>query len=176
MLNPVVFTERVVRDFLRYQLTTYPFADADLHAQLRKLLNIAESRYSPLMQGPYVSLSRPFRDGPRVSQRVGEGVLHPLLGNIVPFPSVYGHQEGAIRAIKQGRTTVISTGTGSGKTEAFLYPITCAERRTSDEQTLASICSSGARSHSWATRIARKPLTKEEADRIRANPTWFDGE
>ena len=44
MLNPVVFTERVVRDFLRYQLTTYPFADADLHAQLRKLLNIAESR------------------------------------------------------------------------------------------------------------------------------------
>lgn len=86
MLNPVVFTERVVRDFLRYQLTTYPFADADLHAQLRKLLNIAESRHSPLMQGPYVSLSRPFREGPTVAQLVTEGVLHPLLGNIAPFP------------------------------------------------------------------------------------------
>ena len=44
MLNPVVCTGRVVRDFLRYQLTTCPFADANLHAQLRKLLNIAESR------------------------------------------------------------------------------------------------------------------------------------
>ncbi len=139
MLNPVVFTERVVRDFLRYQLTTYPFADADLHAQLRQLLNISESRHSPLMQGPYVSLSRPFRQGPAVKQLVGEGVLHPLLSTIVPFPSVYGHQERAIRFIKQGRTTVISTGTGSGKTEAFLYPIIsrCLELR--DQHTPAGV-------------------------------------
>ena len=139
MLNPVVFTERVVRDFLRYQLTTYPFADTDLHAQLRQLLNIAESRYSPLMQGPYVSLSRPFREGPKVTQLVSGGVLHPLLGTIVPFPAVYGHQERAIRSIKQGRTTVISTGTGSGKTEAFLYPIIsrCLELR--DQHTPAGV-------------------------------------
>lgn len=131
MLNPVVFTERVVRDFLRYQLTTYPFADTELHTQLRDLLNIAESRHSPLMQGPYVSLSRPFLEGPKVTQLVSEGVLHPLLSTIVPFPSLYGHQDKAIRAIRQGRTTVISTGTGSGKTEAFLYPIIsrCLEMR-----------------------------------------------
>ena len=25
-LNPIVFTEKVVRSFLRYQLTAYPFA------------------------------------------------------------------------------------------------------------------------------------------------------
>ncbi len=123
MLNPVVFTERVVRDFLRYQLTTYPFADADFHAQLRGLLNIAETRCSPLMQGPFVSLSRPFREGPKLAKLITDGVLHPLLANIAPFPAVHGHQERAIRAIANGRTTVISTGTGSGKTEAFLYPI-----------------------------------------------------
>jgi hypothetical protein len=34
-----------------------------------------------------------------------------------------GHQERAIRAITTGRTTLISTGTGSGKTECFLYPV-----------------------------------------------------
>lgn len=131
MLNPVVFTERVVRDFLRYQLTTYPFADEHLHGQLRQLLNLAESRRSPLLRGPYVSLSRPFRQGPAMNQLVGEGVLHPLLKTIAPFPSVYGHQEKAIRAIHAGRTTVVSTGTGSGKTEAFLYPIIsrCLELR-----------------------------------------------
>lgn len=137
MLNPVVFTERVVRDFLRYQLTTYPFADADLHAQLRSLLNIAETRHSPLMQGPFVSLSRPFREGPKVTQLVAEGVLHSLLSKIAPFPSVHGHQERAIRAIMQGRTTVVSTGTGSGKTEAFLYPIIsrCLELRDKNAPT-----------------------------------------
>jgi hypothetical protein len=61
MLNPVVCAGRVVRDFVSYQVTTCPFAGTDLHAQQRKLLNIAESRQSPLMQGPCVSLSRPFR-------------------------------------------------------------------------------------------------------------------
>lgn len=30
MLNPITYTEDVVRDFLRYQLTTYPFADQRL--------------------------------------------------------------------------------------------------------------------------------------------------
>src|ERR1039457_2923406 len=123
MLNPIVFTERVVRDFLRYQLTTYPFADADLHAQLRALLSIEQTRHSPLMKGPYVSLSRPFRSGPKIEELVTEGVLHPLLRSIAPYQFVYGHQEKAIRAIVKGLTTVVSTGTGSGKTEAFLYPI-----------------------------------------------------
>lgn len=36
---------------------------------------------------------------------------------------LYAHQEEAILAILEGRTTVVSTGTGSGKTEAFLIPI-----------------------------------------------------
>ena len=33
-LNPITFTERVVDDFLRYQLTTYPLADPSLFDQL----------------------------------------------------------------------------------------------------------------------------------------------
>ena len=34
--NPINYAESVVSDFLRYQLTTYPFADASLHAQMRR--------------------------------------------------------------------------------------------------------------------------------------------
>ena len=139
MLNPIVFTERVVRDFLRYQLTTYPFADADLHAQLRALLSIEQTRHSPLMKGPYVSLSRPFRSGPRIDELVTEGVLHPLLRSIAPYQFVYGHQEKAIRAIVKGLTTVVSSGTGSGKTEAFLYPIISRCLRMRDEGAPAGI-------------------------------------
>ena len=41
-LNPISFTEQVVSDFLRYQLTTYPLADTDLHAQMRALLRLEE--------------------------------------------------------------------------------------------------------------------------------------
>ena len=58
-LNPVVYTEKVVRSFLRYQLTAYPFADERLHHQMRELLSLGETRESPLLKGPYISLSRP---------------------------------------------------------------------------------------------------------------------
>lgn len=35
-LNPIVFTENVVKSFLRYQLTTYAFADERLRQQMRE--------------------------------------------------------------------------------------------------------------------------------------------
>ena len=46
-LNPIAYTENVVRSFLRYRM--------------RRLLSLDETRQSPLLKGPYVSLSRPFR-------------------------------------------------------------------------------------------------------------------
>ena len=124
-LNPIVFTEKVVRSFLRYQLTAYPFSDARLLAQMRRLLSLDETRQSPLLKGPYVSLARPFRQGAAVDDLVREGVFHPHMRQRIPaeITHVYGHQEDAIRAIRGGRTTLVSTGTGSGKTECFLYPI-----------------------------------------------------
>lgn len=123
MLNPIIYTEKIVGDFLRYQLTTYPFADANFYEQMRSLLSLEETRSTPLLKGPYISLSRTFRQGRMMSALISEGILHPHVANIAPHPHVYGHQESAIRAITSGRTTLVSTGTGSGKTETFLYPI-----------------------------------------------------
>ncbi|MCB1048190.1 MAG: DEAD/DEAH box helicase, partial [Calditrichaeota bacterium] len=122
-LNPVTFTEKVVDDFLHYQLTTYPLADVDLYGQLRDLLQLDDTRETPLRKGPFVSLSRPFKAGATVQALIGDGVFHPGMESIVPYPGLRAHQEEAIRAIHRGDTTLVSTGTGSGKTEAFLYPI-----------------------------------------------------
>ena len=51
--------------------------------------------------------------------------LHPRLQDPERFgiPSLYKHQEEAVLAIKQGRHTLITAGTGSGKTECFTIPI-----------------------------------------------------
>jgi ATP-dependent helicase YprA (DUF1998 family) len=122
-LNPIAFTEQVVSDFLRYQLTTYPLADANLHTQMRALLRLEESRSTPLRQGPFVSLSRPFKSGATIEQLIREGVLHEGMRSVASYPIVRKHQESAIRAIHEGKTTLVATGTGSGKTETFLYPI-----------------------------------------------------
>ena len=124
-LNPVAYIEKVAKSFLRYQLTAYPFSDPSLLKQMRKLLSLDHTRASPLLRGPYVSLARSFRAGAPVQRMVHEGLIHPHLATRIPeeITHLYSHQERAIRAVADGRTTLISTGTGSGKTECFLYPI-----------------------------------------------------
>ena len=82
MLNPILFTERVVSDFLSYQLTAYPFSDSRLYAQLRQLLSLDQTRRTPLLAGPYVTLSRPFAQGISIAAAVQEGLLRYLSGPV----------------------------------------------------------------------------------------------
>lgn len=136
MLNPITYTEQVVSDFLRYQLSTYAFADESLYRQMRELLNLEHTRNTPLLKGPFISLSRTFRQGASLEQLVSEGVLHPHIRQLSPYPSAYLHQEEAFRAIHAGHTTLVATGTGSGKTECFLLPIIsrCLQLRDDDAE------------------------------------------
>ena len=67
-----------------------------------------------LVKGPYLSIDLPF-------QRAVEG------GE--PFPALplgfvpWRHQRVAFERLRGGESTIVATGTGSGKTECFLYPI-----------------------------------------------------
>lgn len=139
MLNPITYTEKVVADFLRYQITTYPFADNRLYEQMRERLSLEQTRETPLLQGPFISLSRSFQRGAKLQDLASEGVLHPHIATLAPYPHTYGHQERAYRAIAEGRTTLVSTGTGSGKTECFLYPIISRCLSLRDEEADAGI-------------------------------------
>lgn len=139
MLNPIAYTEKVVNDFLKYQLTTYPLADQYFYNQMRQLLNLEETRHTGLFKGPYISLNRSFRQGSTIKELISQGLLHPNISQIAPYPSLYGHQETAIRNIISGKTTLVSTGTGSGKTETFLYPIISRCLKLRDEQAPAGI-------------------------------------
>src|SRR5690606_18223059 len=103
--------------------TTYPLADPDLYVQLRTLLELEETRRTPLRKGPFVSLSRPFKQGATVAELIADGFFHPRMQAVVPYSELRAHQEEAIRAVHASRTVLVSTGTGSGKTETFLYPI-----------------------------------------------------
>jgi ATP-dependent helicase YprA (DUF1998 family) len=133
-MNPIHAARRVTSDFLKYQLTAFPFSDPRLYRQLRELLKVDDPLASPLMKGPYLSLSRAFRSGPSLGQLASEGILHPHLSNLFPIPNVHGHQEKAIRAIANKQPTVVSTGTGSGKTECFLIPIISHCLKLRDEE------------------------------------------
>src|SRR5208337_394516 len=140
-INPIVYTEKIVRSFLKYQLSAYPFSDLRLHRQMRELLSVDKVRRTPLLHGPYISLSRGFRDGATIQQFIDEGVLHPYMRQIIPtdIANFYGHQERALRGVHAGKPTLVSTGTGSGKTECFLYPIISKCLQLKDTHALAGI-------------------------------------
>ncbi len=107
------------RSFLR---TSYRFLDDRLRQQFEEHL----ARVDVVVKGPYVTLARDFALGPTLRELVEEGVAHPgLLRARWAFGenSLYQHQEQAFRIGRAGRSFVITTGTGSGKTEAFLLPV-----------------------------------------------------
>ena len=67
-----------------------------------------------LTKGPHLSIDLPFQ----LAHEGGEPFPEAPLG-FVP----YRHQRTAFDRLALGKSTVVATGTGSGKTECFLYPI-----------------------------------------------------
>ena len=121
-MNPIAFAEEVNKQFFRYQLTAFPLSDPDLYLQARDMLGKG-GEGSQLIKGPYISLSRSFEERSSLRELADEGRLHPAVAGIAEHPRMFAHQQAVFDAVKQGRHCLVSTGTGSGKTEAFLYPI-----------------------------------------------------
>ncbi|MCG2766883.1 MAG: DEAD/DEAH box helicase [Anaerolineae bacterium] len=124
-INPVNFGKQVIDQFGRFLTSAYPITDDRLVSQVEDHIQESSEGQSLIHKGPYVHLNRPFKKGPLLEDNIGEkGLgLHPKVQSVFPFETLHKHQEDAIAAITTGRHTVMATGTGSGKTEAFLLPI-----------------------------------------------------
>jgi ATP-dependent helicase YprA (DUF1998 family) len=122
-INPVQFAHGVCDEFLRYLFSAFPLSDPELADQARKLLERPSSLDIPLVQGPFVSLSEAFAKGDLVQKLADQGTLHHAMPGLIGYPSMWKHQQQVLEAVKTGNHVLVSTGTGSGKTEAFLYPI-----------------------------------------------------
>ncbi len=110
---------REVRDsVIEYIKATFRFKEKDVSDAFYRFI---EDKKDGLFKGPFVSLRTPF-----VSATEEESKNIPL--DIVPSFPPYKHQLQAFRQLSMmnGHTpepTLLTTGTGSGKTECFLYPI-----------------------------------------------------
>src|SRR5437763_895561 len=122
-INPVQFAHQICDEFLRYIFSAFPLSDPELAGQARQLLERPSSLDIPLVQGPFVSLSEAFAQGDPIQQLAESGVLHHAMPGLIGYPTMYLHQQKVLEAVKAGHHVLVSTGTGSGKTEAFLYPI-----------------------------------------------------
>jgi DEAD/DEAH box helicase domain-containing protein len=125
-----------VRAFLR---SAFPIAtrffrqagDGEGPAHACRLIDDLVDRSEALFKGPYLDLKLPFR-------RVERGEL-PFRHLTLPFDP-YRHQQRAFLRLAGDtpRSTIIATGTGSGKTECFMLPVLddCLNRRERGIKTL----------------------------------------
>ncbi len=122
-MNPVSLAQKVEETYRRYLGTTFYFRDPVLRASFEASLHSGH-----LSKGPYLEATPVFKRGTTGRQ------LFRVLLNSDPEPGflaavqgdrpLYVHQEEAARHVfGEAHNIVVATGTGSGKTEAFLYPI-----------------------------------------------------
>ena len=124
ILNPLTAAEAIRESYERYLLSRHGPRDARLRGDFRAAL---EGDFA-LTRGPLLQASPPFEQGTSLTDLVREEILHEGFLELDPdaFPTtrpLYRHQEEAIRKAVSGRNLIVATGTGSGKTECYLFPI-----------------------------------------------------
>ena len=118
-LNSIQKSRYINSRYKEYLRSSFKFGNAQLQDMFEKQLEREE-----LFKGPYVALNLPFSPGENIKTLVDKGIVCKSflkLGNIDFDRTLYYHQEEAIRQIGAGRSAIITTGTGSGKTESFLF-------------------------------------------------------
>jgi len=124
-LHPIQTTALIRESYLRYLRTAFPIQDDRVRAQFWESINTPDL----LVKGPLLEATPEFATGCSIQELVEDGILErgfeTLCGDALPYQRrLYLHQDEAIRKVVAGRRNlVVTTGTGSGKTESFLIPI-----------------------------------------------------
>ena len=103
-------TRRGVEEFLR---TTFPITTPFFSTVLDDLIDRPEG----IFKGPFITMRLPYQGG--VTGK-------PFFPDVLPTDfKPYRHQELAFERLETPlpKATIVATGTGSGKTECFMYPV-----------------------------------------------------
>lgn len=138
-INPIETTRIIRESYLRYLKTAFPLQDDELRQQFWGAMESGDL----LVKGPLLEATPEFAKGSSIRDLVALGILHPQFAHLcredgLPFERpLYLHQDQAIRKLcRDKRNLVVTTGTGSGKTETFLIPILNALLQEEQQGTL----------------------------------------
>lgn len=121
--NPIALVDELKAVLERYIATTLPISRR--YPQLAERFR-AELAAQKLVEGPYVEALPDFEKGKSLAEltQAQGGFLHDALAGLpVATRRLHLHQQRALEyAARDGKSLLVATGTGSGKTETFLYP------------------------------------------------------
>lgn len=129
MFDPIRASEEIKNSYIDYITTTFDMADRDYAGLLRQALQ----KEGMVAKGPYLDIGGAYETGHTLRELVTMGKASPLFEALEPISEkerelkldrpLYLHQEASLEKSSAGQSLVVTTGTGSGKTESFLLPI-----------------------------------------------------
>ena len=122
----------LITEYRSFIKSSYQLADPGLRKQFERHVDEA----GVLVKAPCVTLSRNFAEGRTLAEVLASGCAHRELARLRwPFgaSTLFAHQEAALHAVETGRNVIVKTGTGSGRTEAFLLPALSAVLRMKEQ-------------------------------------------
>lgn len=120
-LTPVGQAKLLEDEYRNYVKSTFTLDDEEYYEKFKKELGEVE-----LVKGPFLNKILPFRTGDSIKKLCEDGTLNKGFKDLKSLSlerTLYKHQIEALNKISNGRSIVVTTGTGSGKTESYLFPI-----------------------------------------------------
>ncbi len=122
---------QAIRDRLKSYIKSDYLANSEtLLLYVDDLLGELCSDHTNIAREPYIETSASYkkivngiRNSPNIGQEVKESLLKLVAEKLGIFSDPFEHQIQALEYFLSGRDLFVSTGTGSGKTECFLWPI-----------------------------------------------------
>ena len=151
-MQPLILAEQTRQGVADFLSSTFPATTVGFSDLLSRFLAEPES----LAKGPYVSVSLPFRTAK------GGATRFEWLKSFTP----HAHQALSFNRLTgtAPRSTIVATGTGSGKTECFLYPVLehCRQERNAGRRGIKAILiyPMNALATDQASRLAKEILTR----------------
>lgn len=127
--DPIEASKNLKSGFIDYITTTFHITDPIYKTALRTEL----SRDGFLTKGPYLDMNGSYKAGRSLRELMAQGLVSRRFETLEPVEEkerelkierpLYLHQEKALLKADAGNNLIVTTGTGSGKTECFLLPI-----------------------------------------------------
>lgn len=142
MFDPIKASANIKQSYIDYISTTFHFANPHYQRQLLAALD----KSGEIAKGPYLDVSGSFQSGRSIRELIDEGLASRLFADLEDgadkekelkiFRPLYSHQQESLLRADGSNNLVITTGTGSGKTECFMLPILQALLKEKEAGTL----------------------------------------
>ena len=141
-MNVFSFRNEVIRQYQSYVSSFIHIRDRDIRDYVEQ--EFATGTFWP---DPLVQLNPNFMPGGSVSALVEQGILHAKCAQVFAFGqgadrsplNLHEHQRAATLLAREGKSFVVTTGTGSGKSLTYIIPVVDHVLRTGSGRGIQAI-------------------------------------